>query len=68
MLTNISRYLSQKFLKFCTSSKSTPQSPPVSVNNNVTRIVTGIQPTGSLTVGNYLGSIDNLIRIQNTHP
>ena len=33
-----------------------------------TRIVTGIQPTGSLTIGNYLGSIDNLMHIQLTHP
>lgn len=32
--------------------------------SNLARILTGIQPTGSLTIGNYLGSIDNLIKIQ----
>lgn len=34
----------------------------------VPRILTGIQPTGNLTIGNYLGSVDNLLRIRNEHP
>lgn len=35
---------------------------------STTRILTGIQPTGNLTIGNYLGSIDNLLSIQKNHP
>lgn len=31
------------------------------------RVVSGIQPTGSLTLGNYLGAIRNWITFQNTH-
>lgn len=33
-----------------------------------TRIMTGLQPTGDLTVGNYLGSIDNLMKLQAAFP
>ena len=33
-----------------------------------TRIMTGVQPTGNLTIGNYLGSIENLISLQNKFP
>lgn len=36
--------------------------------NQIGRIVTGIQPTGDLTIGNYLGSIDNFLHIQRQHP
>jgi tryptophanyl-tRNA synthetase len=36
--------------------------------NQISRIVTGIQPTGDLTIGNYLGSIDNFLDIQRQHP
>lgn len=31
------------------------------------RVVSGIQPTGNLTLGNYLGAIRNWIDFQNTH-
>lgn len=31
------------------------------------RVVSGIQPTGSLTLGNYLGAIRNWIAFQHTH-
>ena len=33
-----------------------------------TRIMTGIQPTGNLTIGNYLGSINNVINLQRAFP
>jgi len=32
------------------------------------RILTGIQPTGNITLGNYLGAIKNLVQLQNDHP
>lgn len=32
------------------------------------RILTGIQPTGNLTIGNYLGSVQNLLTIQKKNP
>lgn len=32
------------------------------------RILTGIQPTGHLTIGNYLGSIQNFISLHKKHP
>lgn len=35
---------------------------------NFSRILTGIQPTGALTIGNYLGSVQNLLDIQKKHP
>lgn len=31
-------------------------------------ILSGIQPTGPLHVGNYLGSLRNFVRLQNEHP
>jgi|688.fasta_scaffold249211_1 tryptophanyl-tRNA synthetase len=39
-----------------------------SITTTVNRIVTGIQPTGDLTIGNYLGSIDNFLHIQRQYP
>ncbi|HET9628241.1 MAG TPA: hypothetical protein VFP14_02045, partial [Novosphingobium sp.] len=31
------------------------------------RIVSGIQPTGNLHLGNYLGAIRNWVRMQDEH-
>ncbi|EXB60289.1 Tryptophan--tRNA ligase [Morus notabilis] len=39
--------------------KKLPQAPK--------RIVSGVQPTGSIHLGNYLGAIKNWISLQNTH-
>lgn len=36
--------------------------------SNAVRILTGIQPTGDLTIGNYLGSIQNFLRIKRGNP
>ena len=32
-----------------------------SIKGNFSRILTGIQPTGNLHIGNYLGSVTNLL-------
>src|SRR5689334_12777042 len=31
------------------------------------RIVSGMQPTGELHIGNYLGALKNFVELQNTH-
>lgn len=36
-------------------------------SHSASRILTGIQPTGNLTIGNYLGSVQNVLDIQKTH-
>ena len=32
------------------------------------RIVSGVQPTGALTIGNYLGAIKNFVKLQEEYP
>ena len=34
----------------------------------MTRIFSGIQPSGELHIGNYLGAVKNWVQLQNTHP
>ncbi|KAL6207787.1 hypothetical protein ACLB2K_018740 [Fragaria x ananassa] len=51
----------------CSVSLSQPaasESPPTTVKK---RIVSGVQPTGSIHLGNYLGAIRNWITLQNTY-
>ena len=38
------------------------------VKKNPQRIFSGIQPTGNLHLGNYLGAIKNWVSLQNTIP
>lgn len=35
-------------------------------NNKIRRIVSGIQPTGTMHLGNYLGAIKKWVELQNT--
>nr|POE61949.1 tryptophan--trna ligase, chloroplastic/mitochondrial [Quercus suber] len=58
-----------RFRCFCSVSVSdseplVPQSPPTTVKK---RIVSGVQPTGSIHLGNYLGAIKNWISLQNSY-
>ncbi|XP_030947177.1 tryptophan--tRNA ligase, chloroplastic/mitochondrial [Quercus lobata] len=58
-----------RFRCFCSVSVSdseplVPQSPPTTVKK---RIVSGVQPTGSIHLGNYLGAIKNWILLQNSY-
>ncbi|KAL8146879.1 tryptophan--tRNA ligase, chloroplastic/mitochondrial isoform X3 [Apium graveolens] len=53
----------------CFCSLSAPQ-PQVSDNSTTSvrkRIVSGVQPTGSIHLGNYLGAIKNWVSLQNTY-
>ena len=34
----------------------------------IERVLSGVQPTGSLHIGNYLGSIKNFIPLQEKYP
>ena len=34
-------------------------------SNNKKRVFSGVQPTGSLHLGNYLGAIKNFVNLQN---
>ncbi|KAL3808923.1 hypothetical protein ACHAXA_004691 [Cyclostephanos tholiformis] len=50
-----------------TSSSSAPSSPPIERKTIRTRrILSGVQPTGSLHLGNYLGAIKQWVEFQNT--
>lgn len=40
---------------------------PGSVRSTRTRVFSGIQPTGSLHLGNYVGAVQNWVRMQETH-
>ncbi|KAF5202327.1 Tryptophan--trna ligase [Thalictrum thalictroides] len=62
----------------CTSSSSSPATASVSEtpsSSNTSspsssikkRIVSGVQPTGSVHLGNYLGAIKNWVSLQNTY-
>ncbi|XP_062164118.1 tryptophan--tRNA ligase, chloroplastic/mitochondrial isoform X2 [Alnus glutinosa] len=55
------------FRFFCSVSASKPlvqESSPSSVKK---RVVSGVQPTGSIHLGNYLGAINNWISLQDTY-
>ncbi|XP_035548799.1 tryptophan--tRNA ligase, chloroplastic/mitochondrial-like isoform X2 [Juglans regia] len=55
------------FRCFCSVSVTeplVPETPPSSVKK---RIVSGVQPTGSIHLGNYLGAIKNWISLQNAY-
>ncbi|KAJ6414861.1 hypothetical protein OIU84_003805 [Salix udensis] len=48
------------------SQQTSPENSPTSVTVKK-RIVSGVQPTGSIHLGNYLGAIKNWIALQNTY-
>lgn len=48
----------------CLTEPAAPERPPSSFKQ---RIVSGVQPTGSIHLGNYLGAIKNWISLQDTY-
>ncbi|TXG61977.1 hypothetical protein EZV62_013340 [Acer yangbiense] len=51
----------------CSVSLSQPAAPETSSSSVKKRIVSGVQPTGSIHLGNYLGAIKNWITLQNSY-
>ncbi|GKV03462.1 hypothetical protein SLEP1_g15754 [Rubroshorea leprosula] len=55
-------------LRCCCSLSVTETAAPETSSSSVRkRIVSGVQPTGSIHLGNYLGAIKNWIALQNTY-
>ncbi|XVF48591.1 hypothetical protein PTKIN_Ptkin03bG0202500 [Pterospermum kingtungense] len=52
----------------CSVSLSQPAAPETSSSSVRKRIVSGVQPTGAVHLGNYLGAIKNWIALQITLP
>ncbi|XP_031277799.1 tryptophan--tRNA ligase, chloroplastic/mitochondrial isoform X2 [Pistacia vera] len=61
------RYNGSGFRCNCSVSLSQPAAPEASSSSVRKRIVSGVQPTGSIHLGNYLGAIKNWIALQNTY-
>ncbi|KAL7112186.1 hypothetical protein ACP275_05G136200 [Erythranthe tilingii] len=51
----------------CTVAVSEPSTSETSSSSVKKRIVSGVQPTGSIHLGNYLGAIKNWVDLQNTY-
>ncbi|XP_065850697.1 tryptophan--tRNA ligase, chloroplastic/mitochondrial [Euphorbia lathyris] len=51
----------------CSVSLAQPAAAEASSSSVKKRIVSGVQPTGSIHLGNYLGAIKNWIALQNTY-
>ncbi|XP_047944772.1 tryptophan--tRNA ligase, chloroplastic/mitochondrial isoform X2 [Salvia hispanica] len=51
----------------CSLAVSEPSTSQTSSSSVKKRIVSGVQPTGSIHLGNYLGAIKNWIDLQNTY-
>ncbi|XWS26361.1 hypothetical protein CRYUN_Cryun26dG0025900 [Craigia yunnanensis] len=51
----------------CSVSLSPPAAPETSSSSVRKRIVSGVQPTGAIHLGNYLGAIKNWIALQNSY-
>lgn len=51
----------------CSVSLSQPAAPETSSSSVRKRIVSGVQPTGAIHLGNYLGAIKNWIALQNSY-
>ncbi|KAL1557333.1 Tryptophan--tRNA ligase, chloroplastic/mitochondrial [Salvia divinorum] len=51
----------------CNLAVSEPSTSQTSSSSVKKRIVSGVQPTGSIHLGNYLGAIKNWIDLQNTY-
>ena len=39
----------------------------LSYNNNMERMISGVKPSGNLTVGNYIGAIKEFIKYQDNY-
>ncbi|KAK1397965.1 hypothetical protein POM88_007828 [Heracleum sosnowskyi] len=52
---------------FCSLSPPQPQVTDNSTTSVRKRIVSGVQPTGSIHLGNYLGAIKNWVSLQDTY-
>ncbi|KAL6547550.1 Tryptophan--tRNA ligase, chloroplastic/mitochondrial [Orobanche hederae] len=57
----------ESFRCLCSASVSEPSTSETSSSSVKKRIVSGVQPTGSVHLGNYLGAIKNWIDLQNTY-
>ncbi|CAA0821319.1 Nucleotidylyl transferase superfamily protein [Striga hermonthica] len=55
------------FRCLCSVSVAEPSTSETSPSSVKKRIVSGVQPTGSIHLGNYLGAIKNWIDLQNTY-
>ncbi|KAF3446726.1 hypothetical protein FNV43_RR11906 [Rhamnella rubrinervis] len=58
---------SEDFRCICSVSHSEPAVAESSSSSEKKRIVSGVQPTGSIHLGNYFGAIRNWISLQNTY-
>ena len=45
-----------------------PEGPPPAVPAAITRIFSGMQPSGELHIGNWLGALANWVALQDRHP
>ncbi|XP_057479003.1 tryptophan--tRNA ligase, chloroplastic/mitochondrial-like isoform X1 [Actinidia eriantha] len=52
---------------YCSSSVSEPVAPEASSSSVKKRMVSGVQPTGSIHLGNYLGAIKNWVLFQDMY-
>ncbi|PON71360.1 Tryptophan-tRNA ligase [Trema orientale] len=59
--------LGEGFRCVCSVSLTEPAVEEASSSSVRKRIVSGVQPTGSIHLGNYLGAIKNWISLQNTY-
>ncbi|PKI67184.1 hypothetical protein CRG98_012433 [Punica granatum] len=57
----------RRFQCYCSVSDSEPAILETSPSSVRKRIVSGVQPTGSIHLGNYLGAIKNWIALQNAY-
>ncbi|KAL0447433.1 UNVERIFIED_CONTAM: Tryptophan--tRNA ligase, chloroplastic/mitochondrial [Sesamum latifolium] len=57
----------ENFRCLCSVAVSEPSTSAASSSSVKKRIVSGVQPTGSIHLGNYLGAIKNWIDLQNTY-
>ncbi|KAH6790871.1 Nucleotidylyl transferase superfamily protein [Perilla frutescens var. frutescens] len=59
--------IGESFRCLCSVAVSEPSTSETSSSSAKKRIVSGVQPTGSIHLGNYLGAIKNWIDLQNTY-
>lgn len=52
---------------YCSLSVSEPAAPQTSSSSIKKRVVSGVQPTGTIHLGNYLGAIKNWTSLQNAY-
>ncbi|XP_045799401.1 tryptophan--tRNA ligase, chloroplastic/mitochondrial [Trifolium pratense] len=62
-----SRRLRPSFRCCTTLSSTSPQTPTPSPTSIKKRVASGVQPTGSIHLGNYFGAIKNWVALQNEY-